>query len=237
LRRARPREESVYESLRTMSKASPARSSTVQPNAVGIASALVAWFGVQLAAVGGFDAAFVGSLTGERFIWLGASLCMLGTFALGMQKLKRPVGAAKLWLLSIGLMPITMFLLFLAWRIALSVENRAACDEGDPVACRTVAQVRAKRGKTEDAISLYERGCELNDARSCRELGGQARILPDKVSATSFEFYEKACDLGDALGCDRAANMLRQDEPERAQALFQKACDLGYLSACSSLYE
>lgn len=219
-----------------MSSVRPVSPPPVQPNAVGIASALVAWLGAQIAAVGMFDHAFVESLTGERFIWIGVSLCMAGTFVLGMQKLKRPVGAGKLWLLAIGLMPITMFLLFLAWRITLSVENRAACAEGDAVACRTVAEIRAKRGKTEDAIALYERGCALNDARSCRELGGQARIAPDAVSATALEFYEKACSLDDALGCDRAANMLRESEPERAQVLFEKACDLGYLSSCSSLY-
>lgn len=207
----------------------------VLPNAIGIASSLVAWFGAQIMAVGFFDAAFVGSVTGDRFITFGAVLCGLGSFALGMQKLKRPIGAGKLWLLCIGLMPITMFALFIGWRITLSIEHRAACADGDAVACRTVAELRAKKNKTEDAIGLFERGCALNDARSCRELGGQARLAPDRVSATAFEFYEKACTLDDGLGCDRAANMLRDEDPARANELFTKACALEYFASCSSV--
>lgn len=218
-----------------MSIARDDNQTSIKPNALGIASALIAWFGAQLAAVGVFDRLFVDSDTGGTFIYVGAAICMAGTFVLGMQKLKRPVGAVKLWLLCVGLMPITMFILFIGWRIALSTENIEKCENGDAVACRTVAEIRAKRGKSDDAIRLYERGCELQDARSCRALGGQANKEPDKVSESALSYYLKACELSDGLGCDRAANMLRQEDPERAQELFERACGLEYVSACSSL--
>lgn len=214
----------------------PPPSGSPTPNALNIAAALVAWLGAQVVMVGMFDQWMVDTATGDTFVVLGTTICLLGSFALGVQKLRAPIGARRLWILCLGLMPITMFLLFLTWRISISGEQRSACEANDAVACRELAERRAKRGKTEDAIGLFERACALNDARGCRELGGQARLMPALAQMEPVAYFQKACALGDGLGCDRAAQALRATSPEESQKFFQRGCDLGYASSCGALH-
>lgn len=213
-----------------------------QPNSPGIVpatrnvlAAFVAWLGAQIAIVGLFDHWMVDTATGDRFVLIGTSICLLGSFVLGIQRLRAPVGAKRLWILCLGLTPITMFGLFIAWRIAISGEQRADCVEGNAVACRELAERRAKRGKTEDAIGLFERACAMNDARACRELGGHALRSPGAAQEDSLVYFRKACDLDDALGCNRAGQALETSAPAESQAFFRRGCDLGYASSCGAI--
>lgn len=205
------------------------------PRAISVAAALIAWGGVQIAGVGLFDRANFGTDVGERMILAGALICLVGVIGLAVIRLRGPLRAKKLGFLSVTLTPLTLFPLFIVWRIMFSMELIDDCDEGDAVACRTVATTRVKRGRTPEGIELYKKGCALHDARSCRELAGQAQKHPEYVQESPAEIYSKACDLGDEIGCNRAGSLLRDKDPERAKALFQKACELGYVSACSEL--
>lgn len=202
---------------------------------LSVAAALITWGGVQIAGVGLFDRSNFGTNVGDRMILAGALICLVGLIALGVLRLRGPLRAKKLAFLSVTLTPLTLFPLFIVWRIMFSMELIDDCDEGDAIACRTVAATRVKRGRTPEGIELYKKGCALDDARSCRELAGQAQKHPDAVEEPAAEIYSKACDLGDEIGCNRAGSLLRNEDPERAQALFKKACDQGYESACSEL--
>jgi TPR repeat protein len=108
----------------------------------------------------------------------------------------------------------------------------------------------------EAALAAFERGCALDDARSCAWL---ATELEDAIGAErdvvrAAALYEKACALRDALGCHRAAEMYesgRKARPQtlppppavtraadlprdvaRAVGLYARACDLGDADAC-----
>lgn len=205
------------------------------PRAISVVAALVAWIGFLTAGVGFFDQANFGTDVGGRMIWVGGLICVIGLVGLGLIRLRGPLVAKKLVFLSVTLTALLLFPLFIIWRIMFSMEYIDNCDDGDAVACRTVATTRVKRGRTQEGIELYKKGCALNDARSCRELAGQAQKHPELVDTPAAEIYAKACDLGDAIGCNRAGRLLRDEDPARAITLFQKACDMEYLSACSDL--
>lgn len=201
--------------------------------ALPIAGALITWIGVQTAGVGYFDRANFGTTVGGKLITAGIALAVIGAIFLIFLRTRGPIGAKKVWFLAIGLTPLTLFPLFIIWRIFFSFELIDDCDDGDAVACRRVAATRVKRGRVPEGIELYSKGCALDDARSCRELAGQAKKHPDAVEDDAASYYAKACDLDDAIGCNRAGQLLRNDAPERAQELFSKACEMGYVSACS----
>ncbi|MCC7486947.1 MAG: sel1 repeat family protein [Burkholderiales bacterium] len=107
------------------------------------------------------------------------------------------------------------------------------------------------------ALAAFERGCTLDDARSCvslaRELARGLDAERDVIGAAGA--YEKACELGRAEGCRHAAEMhesgrkaraekprsrstaraARADLPRdaaRAAALYGRACELGDRTAC-----
>lgn len=107
------------------------------------------------------------------------------------------------------------------------------------------------------AQTAFERGCRLDDARSCASLAARLEqgegIARDVVRAAGL--YGRACGLGDALGCRRAAEMfesgrrghvatLQSPSPPqpappdlardmaRAVELHGRACELGDTEAC-----
>lgn len=107
------------------------------------------------------------------------------------------------------------------------------------------------------ALKAFERGCELNDGRSCSWLGTEVErgdhTERDVVRAAAL--YEKGCALGWQTGCRNAAEMYqtgRKARPEmlnppppplvpkpdlardvaRAVALYERACELGEREDC-----
>ena len=215
----------------------PDHATSTSPRAISIVCALLTWGGVQIAGVGLFDRANFGSDMGQRLITTGIVLVVIGLIGLSLIRLRGPLHAKKLWFLTIGLTPLTLFPIFIVWRILFSMELIEECDDWDAIACRTVATTRVKRGRTPEGIDLYKKGCALDDARSCRELAGQAQKYPDAVEQTAQEIYAKSCALGDAIGCNRAGQLLRDEDLERAMVFFSKACEMEYVSACSEISE
>src|SRR5699024_5402542 len=134
---------------------------------------------VQTAGVGFFDRANFGTTVGGKLITAGIALAIIGAILLIALRFRGPMGFKRTWFLALGLTPLTLFPLFIIWRIFFSLELIDDCEEGDAVACRTVATTRVKRGRVPEGIVLYEKGCALDDARSCRELAGQAKKHPD----------------------------------------------------------
>lgn len=215
----------------------PATNERFSPGARHIAAAMLTWLGVELAGVGGFDLLMLNSGIGWPMIYLGIAVSIAGLIWMFLQRRNGPIGAVRTMLLAAALSPITLFPVFLGWQISVSRAMIAHCHEGDPISCRTVAAKKAKRGKTAEAIALYQQGCDMNNARSCRELAGQANNFPDLVKTSPLTLYKHACDLGDAIGCDRAAQTLKNDDHAQALTYFTRACDLAYQSACNVLEE
>lgn len=180
------------------------------------------------------------SQSADRLVVIGAVTIALGTLLLLIARRRAQLG--KLLILSLGLSPFTIFGLFLVWRIGLSAEQFEACtEEDDAVACRTLAERRANRDKIDDALVLYERGCALGDGRSCVELAGLLRRVPQDgesqaaVHARSLELYQRACDLDQAIGCDNAGRMLREDDPDEALRWYARGCELAYPASCAAI--
>lgn len=232
-----PRRSLDKPSLREQLMSNPEKALPTSPRAISIACALVTWAGVQIAGVGLFDRVNFHSEISQTLLTTGALLFVGGLIGLSLIRLRGPLHAKKLWFLTIGLTPLTLFPIFIVWRIFFSLELIDDCDEGDAIACRTVAATRVKRGKTAEGIELYKKGCALDDARSCRELGGQAQKFPDTVEQSAQQIYAKACELGDAIGCNRAGQLLRKEDPTRAREFFSKACEMDYVSSCSEISE
>jgi TPR repeat protein len=84
-----------------------------------------------------------------------------------------------------------------------------ACDGGDGAACGNafgmwlVKEFNSYSEST--ALRYMEKGCELNDAKSCFFLGSAWKsgypAVPQRDENKSSEAFEKACDLGHEESC------------------------------------
>lgn len=84
-----------------------------------------------------------------------------------------------------------------------------ACDRGDGEACGSAFGmwlVKDFNSYSESkALEYMQKGCDLNDAKSCFFLGSAWRsgypAVPNRDENKSFEAYKKACDLGHKESC------------------------------------
>lgn len=199
----------------------------------GILTALIAWTGLCFGLVGVLEVNSTGSAFGMTWIQWGFAACGVGVLA---SVALLPLGYFRLGksaIVTLGVSPFLIFGLFIYWRMNVSDAQRVRCFESDDAeACRVLAEVRAKRGHSEDAVGLMLKGCSLEDARSCRALGGQLNRYPDLHEEPALVYFSKACDLGDGLGCDRAGQLTRTSDPEAARVFFARGCEAGFLSSC-----
>lgn len=199
----------------------------------GTLSALVAWTGLCVFLIGLLEAKMGGAPFAAD--WMSSGLWALGAGAL-LSAILGGFGffrAGKSAIICLGVSPFLIFGLFIYWRMNVSEAQHYACmEENDGHACRVLAEVRAKRGHSADAVVLMEQGCTLGDARSCRALGGQIHRHPELHETSAEEWFSRACDLGDGLGCDRAGQLTRSSDPERARIYFERGCAAGYASSC-----
>lgn len=117
---------------------------------------------------------------------------------------------------------------------------RKACDDRVGRACYNLG-LFAKDGVIGGAGGAWlERGCLVNDAASCLELGlwvgnGLAGEAVDPARGKAL--IERACELGSGDGCVRAAaiaeaGQVSAPDPARAAVWRKKACELGVREAC-----
>lgn len=80
-----------------------------------------------------------------------------------------------------------------------------ACMLNSGAGCYAYANYLWKNKKYKDAYKILEKGCDLNDAGSCRDLAYQyTRVNPGipRDLQKSHKFYQKGCDLGDMKCCN-----------------------------------
>ena len=120
-----------------------------------------------------------------------------------------------------------------------------SCDDDDWLACAFLASLYEIAGELPGrhiptAISLYDRACELGDARSCTE-AGYLQIETEKknpaVVSSAMDHFKKACAGADPWGCWWLATCYLEGFGEpidlpRAVEFYKKGCSLGNSSAC-----
>ena len=94
------------------------------------------------------------------------------------------------------------------------------------------------------AASLYQKGCEGDDPRSCFTLGVMHAqglgVKKDEARAASL--YTKACEAGDMRGCVNLGMMYEEGvgveyDDARAASLYAKACEAGEVKGCEKQRE
>jgi TPR repeat protein len=121
-------------------------------------------------------------------------------------------------------------------------EAAATPDCGDPDDCNNKGVSALLERKTDAAIPLLQRACDLGSGSGCFNLAGVLanEELGVKAPARSAAAYGRACELGDAKGC-LGAGMASYEgggvgkDPAEALRLFKKACDLGNAEACKNV--
>jgi TPR repeat protein len=123
------------------------------------------------------------------------------------------------------------------------------CTRGNPSACY-IAGASLQEGRLDTpeemassaSFPLFERGCVLDDARSCAWAGLKlwfGRGVPED-QAGALPYYDKACTLGEAhVGCFNVAmHAMEAPEQERDLAqildLFTRACAAGNDAGCDN---
>jgi hypothetical protein len=113
---------------------------------------------------------------------------------------------------------------------------REGCDEGNGKACRFMAELHAgwRTGPAVDdndralealqarlldkqrSAELYQRGCDLGDADSCRDLGGMlvAGDAAQRDRQRGIVLLRRGCELGDVFSCHQLGDALREDGDE-----------------------
>jgi uncharacterized protein len=128
-----------------------------------------------------------------------------------------------------------------------------ACDAGQAVACRKLAQVYARgEGVARSpgrAARLYQKACAGGDAEACFGLGLQWKLGEGVVAADEergSRLLGVACERGQLDACwtialerlmehQDAADPRRQGARLEARAQLARMCDLGYAQSCQTL--
>ena len=117
------------------------------------------------------------------------------------------------------------------------------CKSGNPKACFYAATVERRLKHYTEAASLYERGCNLKDGRSCSTLGylyASGKGVA-KEPSRAIGLFRKGCGLKDPSGCFNLALMLRrttdrgEEDYSRSVDPFKKSCELGMARGCFNL--
>lgn len=142
---------------------------------------------------------------------------------------------------------------------ALELEQRA-CDQGDGVACATLAErywtadtVYADEKKAIagylKSVPLLEKACDAKRVEACARLGVvftngwgvQANLTrAEAANHKAADLFKSACDVGDGDACGSLARAHArgrgvEKNPAASKSLFEKGCSAGSASACHEL--
>lgn len=127
-------------------------------------------------------------------------------------------------------------------RRRLEFEERCLAGASDACFVVGVAFGAGREGFPRDvraALRAWERGCNLGDAGSCKNLGDtlayESGVARDAERATAA--FERACGMGATLGCANFAYRLETGQGvardlTRARALYRESCAAGAAYAC-----
>jgi TPR repeat protein len=116
-----------------------------------------------------------------------------------------------------------------------------ACAMGDWAGCgelgRFYEQGRVVPRSYTIARQLFEWACTPDHPSACVSAG---RMFAEGLGGSrdvgaAQAMFTGACDAGDATGCRKAADVVANDNTDRAEGLFSKACDLGDGPSCVRL--
>lgn len=198
-----------------------------------------AGIGLTAALVGVFDRFTARAESGMILLIAGSCVLVVSSIILAITSRRYSLRAPLI--LAGGVLPFAAFILFLTWRIGLSVEQADDCDQGDAVACRTLGERRFKREKLDEARTLLNTGCELGDAESCMHAASIERRQHGAETDHYQSLMHRGCELGSGLSCYRLYLIIEEDPASAAKlslpdgeasTLLHKACDLGYRAAC-----
>ena len=120
-----------------------------------------------------------------------------------------------------------------------------ACNGGDIVICKNLADAYVKKRLTSKAAKLYSKACDSGDFASCGLLGVIYTTGGDGIQKDykkSIEFITKSCEGGIAASCgllgmyyfEGIGNSISRDSI-KANQFFTKSCDGGYADSCKQL--
>ena len=207
-----------------------------------LAAFVVALISAFAVGVGILDLATAPSGIGSRMLWAGLGVGVPAVFVATFTSPGRRRDHRRLFVIGVGLWPFVAFGLFLVWRIGLSGEQRVACDAGDDEACVTLAERRAKRGRVDDAVTLWSTACDRAHGPACYALAGRLEsgrgIAPDPARARVL--HGIACTNDVPSACQRLGAMCRRGDGgpidlDAARVAFTSACDAGVAAACDDL--
>lgn len=116
---------------------------------------------------------------------------------------------------------------------------QGACDRGDSSRCAVLGVRLLKAGTNPaEAMRVLTKGCELNNAAACLELGAaylrQARLIEARAALS------RSCQIGNAVGCETTAGLVFVGEggpkdSQLAATLLDRACKLRKDATCERL--
>lgn len=117
---------------------------------------------------------------------------------------------------------------------------RIACDAGSPAGCAGLGRVLAPdRKRTEEAVTALQKGCELESASACTQLGLLAQAGRHRMDVDPAAVFERGCDQGEPEACYQLGASLAGEQvaptDSPAYAAFETACDSGQMAACEAV--
>jgi len=79
----------------------------------------------------------------------------------------------------------------------------SGCLGGDANACFNRALALQRVGREDEAVALFEHGCELGDAISCVNYGAAMWVSEpdDEILRCAERLFQRTCDAGQQIGC------------------------------------
>lgn len=115
-----------------------------------------------------------------------------------------------------------------------------ACEAGSAQGCAGLGKtVAADRRRTDEAVVALEKGCELQSASACTQLGILAVEGRHRPNLDPRTIFERGCDEGEAEACYRLGVALDEGDATIGETsaldAFAKGCDGGQLDACEAV--
>jgi TPR repeat protein len=128
--------------------------------------------------------------------------------------------------------------LFVKADVAVAVAyERRACEAGHGPSCTDLGLRARDEGRSQDAMTDLDAGCDAGDTRGCALLGDAWTMHEPPDLALAAEGYARACQGGLWEACGRVAALEGAGgiDEVRLRQLYELACDAGEMTACDYL--
>ena len=130
--------------------------------------------------------------------------------------------------------------LFLITIVAVNfdiIQDLAQCGNGDTQTCLNQGKVYLSKSESTMnlfiGISLLKKGCELDSAETCAEVGKFLMMKEGTINEAQV-YLSKSCKLKSKKGCF-ALGMVYEEisrDKNKAQKAYDKSCNYGFKKAC-----